>query len=228
MGVIELVQGVAEGLRRTLRELVEADVTHRLSETVGAESGVIAHRLQVNVLAHDGDLERFLYSFPFELQHNGTTRHAAQQVTYFAHHQTLGALAVHGQDPVSGFHSCALRRLAFIGIDGISRQRVFVHFALAPFAFRFGQGALLNNTTNTAVLAGGQHAQVLVVLLGIIHRIGVDLTEHGVDRGLRQIFVIECVHIIDIDLAQHVVEDRDALVCARRGAPLLRVEDAPS
>ena len=88
-----------------------------------------------------------------------------------------------------------------------------------------GAGTLLDNTTNTSVFAGSQHTQIAVFLLGVIDGVGVYLMQHSVNGGLRQVLVIEGVHIIDIYLTQYIREDINTLIHTRSLLPLLSRED---
>ena len=123
--IIEVVEGVTESLRRALCELTESDITHGQGERVGLDDCRITDGLEMDILAHDGDLKRFRHSFALQLQHDGRTGYAAQVIADLTHTQPLGLLAVHGDDSVACEHSCALGRLAFVRIDDISQKRIF-------------------------------------------------------------------------------------------------------
>ena len=201
----------------TLRELPEGDISHRFRQTVRLIDRVVAHGIHVNVLALDRDGEGLVYPLALQLQHDRRARYAAEVVAHFGHGETFGRLAVHGENPVAGLHACTLRRLALIRVHGIRPEGVFGDFAFVPLYCPLGtwSGTLLDDGTYTAVLAGGEHTQVAVVLLGIIDRVWVYLTQHGVDSRLCQIAVVQGVHIVDIHLTHHIREDVDALVRPR-------------
>ena len=171
----------------------------------------------MNVLANDLQLHRFGNSFALDLYHDRRTRHTAKVVTYLTYGQSLGGLAVDGENTVAGLHACPLCWFALVGVHSIGPKTVFGLL----LSRSVGTRTLLNNTTDTAVLAGGHHAQLAVVLLGIIDGVGVYLMEHGVDGRLRQILVVKGVHVVNVHLTQHVIEDADAFLRPRRLLPLL-------
>ena len=223
MVIIQVVQGVAEILRRTLRELVKGDISNRVGQGVCLNRRRVADGLQVNVFADDRDLERLLHTFSLELQDDGRTRFAAEVIADLTHAQTLRRLAIYGKNAVTCLHTCPLCRLALIGVHCVRPEAVFGYFCLS-FELRFVGWPLLDNRTDTAVLTRGQHTQIAVVLLRIINGIRVDLTQHRVNRRLRQILIIEGIDVVHIDLTHHVVEDRDTLIHSYRRRPLLRVK----
>ena len=175
----------------------------------------------MDVFANDGHFKRFLYTFTLQLQYNRCARFSTQIIAHFTYAQSFRALAIYRQNAVACLYACPLCRFAFIRIHSICPQRVLICFCLSTSYFRLRTWSLLDDAANTAVFTGCKHTKVFVVLLRIIDGVRVNLSEHRIDGGLRQILIIERIDIVHIHLTQHVGEDSDTLVRPHRRLLLL-------
>ena len=176
-------------LGTSFRKLCKADVARVFNQSH------IGHSRLFNVATCDLEVTRTLFTPALHLQHECGARFTSQQFTHLRSSLALQVLVInlqqhiaHLQAHLSGRHV----RVRFVDDD----SRVFPH---------------ADDGADAAILTCGHHLQLVHVLLWIIHCVGIEFLQHGLNTCANHLVRLQRIYVEEIQHAVDVVEDVEAL-----------------